>query len=97
MDDVLRRRVRAAAVAAWWTLLAAAAFVTLQWLLFLGITHAQPAFVLTFWGPGATWEHVRSTWFESLLLAKLTLWPIAIAAAWLTLWARQLGRPSGGA
>jgi hypothetical protein len=90
MSDTFQVRVRAAAAAAWWTFLIASAFLLLQWLLFLGITAAQPSWVVSFWGPGATWESIRTVWFQALLFVKLTLWPLLIAAAWLTLWGRQL-------
>jgi len=92
MDDTFQRRVHAAAVAAWWTVLIAAAFFLLQWIVYLGVMAAQPAFVLSFWPPGATWDNVRTTWFEVLVLLKVSLWPLLIAALWLTLWARQLRR-----
>lgn len=90
MDDAFRARVRAAAAAAWRTLLIAAAFLMVQWLLYLLIVSAKPGWALAFWGPDATWDGVRAVWFNALLVVKLTLWPLAIAALWLTLWAGQL-------
>ena len=90
--DMLPGRVRAAAIAAWWTLLVAAAFVTFQWLVYLAAVSVKPAFVLSLWGPGATWDDVRTLWFQALALLKLSLWPLALVAVWLTLWARQLRR-----
>lgn len=94
MDDSFPIRVRAAAIAAWWTVLIAAAFLTLQWIAYLGIMATQPSWVVAFWGPGATWESIRTVWFEALLVAKLTLWPLVLAALWLTLWARRLRVPA---
>jgi hypothetical protein len=90
VENTFRARVRAAAVAAWWTLLIAAAFLTLQWLGYLLVMQAKPPWVLSLWGPGATWDTVAPVWFHGLFLAKLALWPLAIAALWLTLWARSL-------
>ena len=34
-------------------------------------------------------------WFQALLYMKISLWPLALAALWLTLWARRL-RPGAG-
>lgn len=90
MDETFRSRVHAAAVAAWWTFLIAAAFFGLQWILYLVVTAMQPPWVVSFWGPGATWDSVRTGWFAALVFLKLTLWPLVIAALWLTLWARRL-------
>jgi hypothetical protein len=90
MDDTFQIRVRAAAVAAWWTLLIAAVFFAFQWIAYLVVTAAQPAWVMSFWGPGATWESIRTVWFQALVLVKVTLWPLVLAALWLTLWAKQL-------
>lgn len=86
------RRVHGAAKAAWWTFVAAAAFVTVQWLGYLLLMSVKPAWVLVVLGPASTWDTVQSVWFSSLLVLKVTLWPVALAALWLTLWARQLRR-----
>lgn len=90
MDNAFRAKVRAAAVAAWWTFLAAVAFLIIQWLGYLLAVSTKPGWMLSFWGPGATWEGIGPVWFHALLILKISLWPIAIAAVWLTLWARQL-------
>ena len=95
MDSTFRAKVRAAAVAAWWTLLVAVAFVIIQWLGYLLTLHAKPAWYLSLCGPGTTWESLAPVWFNALVLLKMTLWPIAIAAVWLTLWARHLGKQAG--
>jgi hypothetical protein len=87
MDNTFRARVRAAA---WWTLLIAAAFFIVQWLGYLAAIHTRPAWILSLWAPGATWETIGPVWFDALVPMKVSLWPIAIAAVWLTLWARQL-------
>jgi hypothetical protein len=90
MDNAFRAKVRAAAVAAWWTFLIAVAFVIVQWLGYLLALQLRPAWFLSLCGPGVTWESLQTTWFNALVLVKLGLWPIAIAALWLTLWARSL-------
>lgn len=92
MDDSFHGKVHAAAVAAWWTLVIAAAFLTLQWCAHLAIMAARPAWVVSLWGPGETWESIRTIWFQALIFLKVTLWPLVLAAVWLTLWARQLRR-----
>ena len=97
MVDVFQTRVRAAAIAGWWTLLIAAAFVTVQWLGYLAIVSAKPAWVQPFFGPEATWESIRTLWLYALGFLKLSLWPLAVVALWLTLWARQLGKREHGA
>jgi len=90
VEHAFRERVRAAAAAAWWTLLIGAAFFFVQWLGYLLVVSAKPAWALFTWGPGATWDNVRTDWFHALAFLKLSLWPLALAALWLTLWARQL-------
>jgi hypothetical protein len=90
MSDTFQVRVHAAAAAAWWTFLIASAFVVLQWLLYLGVMAARPPWVVSFWGPGANWESIGTLWFQALLFVKLSLWPLVLAAVWLTLWAKQL-------
>jgi hypothetical protein len=98
MDDTFQARVHAAAAAAWWTFLIASAFLALQWIAYLAVMAAQPAWVVSFWwGPGATWDHIRTGWFQALVFLKLTLWPLALAALWLTLWATQLRKRARGA
>lgn len=97
MDDTFYTRVHSAAVAAWWTLLIAAAFFMIQWLVYLRVTATQPAWAMSFWGPGATWESIGAVWFQALVLLKLSLWLLVLAALWLTLWAKQLRRSVGAA
>jgi len=90
MDETFESRVRAAAVAAWWALLIAIAFFTVQWLAYLLVMSAKPEWATPFWGPGATWESIRTVWFGALVFLKLTLWLVVLGAVWLTLWAKQL-------
>lgn len=97
MDNVFQIRVQSAAVAAWWTVFIAAVFFALQWMLYLGVMATQPAWVVSFWGPGATWESIRTIWFQALVFVKLTLWLLALVALWLTLWSKQLRKRARGA
>lgn len=90
MDDAFRVKVRAAAAAAWWTLLVAAALLLIQWGIYLLITGWRPQWALAFWGPGATWERVQTIWFDALVWAKVTMWPLLLGAIWLTFWERRL-------
>ena len=90
MNDIFERRVQAAAVAAWWTLLFAAVFLSLQWVIYLLVMSAQPAWLLTLWGPDIAWHTVQRVWFWGVAIFKLCLWFLALLALWLTLWARQL-------
>ena len=90
MNDAFEKKVRAAAVAGWWTLLIAVLFVTLQWLIYLAIMSARPAWLMTLWGPDVTWPFIQNVVFWMVAVFKLCLWVMAAAVVWLTLWARQL-------
>jgi hypothetical protein len=96
MDTTFEMRVRTAATAGWWTLLIGAAFLTLQWILFLLVMSARPAWILSLWGGGLDWENVRNVWFWGAAVFKLCLWLLALAVVWLTLWARQLRKNPAG-
>lgn len=95
MNDNLGTKMRCAAVAGWWTLLIATAIFLFQWILYLILVPAQPAWLLTLWGPGATWELVRTVWFWFLAGYKVCLYLVAFLLVWLTLWARQLRKGAG--
>ncbi len=90
MNDVFEQRVRAAAVAGWWTLLIAVGFITLQWVIYLAVMSARPAWLLSMWGPGFDWDFVRIVWFWAIAVLKFSVWLLALLVIWLTLWARQL-------
>jgi len=61
MNDIFEKRVRAATVAGWWTLLIAVGFITLQWLIYLAVMSARPAWFLTMWGPETDWATMKRT------------------------------------
>ena len=90
MKDVFQQRVRAAAVAGWWTLLIAVGFITLQWVIYLAVMSARPAWLLSMWGPGVDRPFVRIVWFWAIAVLKFSVWLLALLVVWLTLWARQL-------
>jgi hypothetical protein len=95
MSDNFEIKIRSAAVAGWWTLLIAVGIFLIQWIICLLVVPAQTAWVLTLWGPGATWHEVRSVWFWFLVGFKVFLLLLAFVLVWLTLWARQLRKRTG--
>ena len=95
MNNNFETGVRAAAVAGWWTLLIAVGIFLIQWIMYLLVLPAQPAWVLTLWGPGATWHEVRIVWFWFLAGFKVVLLLVAFFLMWLMLWARQLRKRAG--
>ena len=90
MNDTFEQRVRAAAVAAWWVVLVAVAFLLVQWIAYLVVMNARPAWVLSIWGPNLDWAFVQNVWFWMAATFKMCIWVLTLAALWLTLWARQL-------
>ena len=96
MDNNCAKCVRAAAVAGWWTLLIAAIFVTVQWLAYLMIMRAKPAWVLGLWGPDVTWQTVQTVALWLVGVFKLCLWLLALLVIWATIWAHKLRRCNGG-
>ncbi len=95
MNDDLERRVRSAGIAGWWTLLIAAAVLLLQWLAYLVIVSSRPAWVLSLWGSGTTWPELQQLWLLATVVAKLSLFILALPCLWLTLWARELRKSRG--
>jgi hypothetical protein len=95
MNDKFETRLHSATVAGWWTLLIAAAIFLLQWVMYLLVVPAQPAWILTLWGSGATWQEVAAFWFWFLAGFKMFLLLVAIILVWLTLWARHLRKGTG--
>ncbi len=95
MNNVFEKRVRAAAVAGWWVLLVAAGFLVLQWIIYLVVMSARPAWLLSLWGPDVSWSFVQNVWFWAAAIFKLCLWLLALVVLWLTLWAWQLRKQVG--
>ena len=96
MNDIFEKRVRAAAIAGWWTVLIAVGFITLVWIIYLVVMSARPTWFLWMWGPDTDWAFVRIVWFWAIVFLKFVLWLMALAAIWLTLWARQLRKQADG-
>ena len=96
MNDVFEKKVRAAAVAGWWVVLIALAFVVLQWIVYLAVMNARPAWLLSMWGPNIDWTFAQMVWFWGIAIMKFVLWLVVLIALWLTLWARQLRKHSVG-
>ena len=88
-------RLQCAVVAGRWTLLIALGFFLLQWVMYLVVMSAQPSWVLTFWGPGADWQEVRTLWFWFLAGYKVVFAVVAFVLLWLTLYLRQLRKTTG--
>ena len=80
----------------WWTVLITIAFVVLLWIIYLAVMHTRPAWVLAMWGPNLDWAFVQMVWFWAIAVLKFLVWLMALVALWLTLWARQLRRQTGG-
>ena len=95
MNDVFEKRVRAAAVTGWWVVLIFWGFLFLQWFGYLVIMHARPEWMLSWCGPDITWPFVENAWFWAVVVLKLCMWLMVLAALWLTLWARQLRKCAG--
>lgn len=95
MNGNFETKIRCLAVAGWWTLLIATAIFLIQWIIYLLVVPAQPAWVLTLWGPGATWQTVPTIWFWFLAGFKAFLLLVAFFLVWLTFWAKQLRKRAG--
>jgi hypothetical protein len=95
MNDNFEKKVCSAGVAGWWTLLVVAAFLLLQWVLYLLIMSSRPAWLLSLWGPGVNWQYVQNFWFLALVFLKVSMLVLALVSLWLTLWARQLRKGAG--
>jgi len=97
MNDVFQVRVRTAAVAGWWTLLIGLVFISVQWMAYLAAMAHRPAWLLSVWGPEASWPLIQSVWFWAIVGLKACLLLAALPVVWLTLWARQLRKRAGAA
>ena len=52
--------------------------------------NARPEWIRALWGLDVTWAFVQNVWFLVIVVFKFCVWLMALAALWLTLWARQL-------
>ncbi len=90
MSDTFDKKVSAAACATWCVVLIVLAFIVLQWLVYLAVIHARPAWFLAMWGPKVDWPFVQMVWFWVIAGLKFVVWLLVLIALWLTLWARKL-------
>jgi hypothetical protein len=90
MNNEFVQRVRSAAIAAWWTVLIAALLVTLQWVAYMVILSAKPAWFLALCGPDIAWSTVQTILINAIATMKICMWVLALLAVWLTLWSRRL-------
>ncbi len=90
MNDDFQTRVKAAAIAAWWVVLIATGLLIVSWVAYVVIISFQPPWLLSMWGPDLSWAYVQNVWFWAIVTFKMVVWLMALAALWLTLWARQL-------
>jgi uncharacterized membrane protein YhaH (DUF805 family) len=95
MNEIFEKRVKAAAVAGWWTVLITVAFITLQWIIYVIVMSARPAWLLSMWGPDVDWAFVQRVWFWAIAILKFILWLMILVVIWLTLWARRLRKADG--
>ncbi|MEN6450433.1 MAG: hypothetical protein ABFC96_08080 [Thermoguttaceae bacterium] len=95
MNNLFHKRVKSAAVAAWWVVLIAVVFILVQWIAYLVVMHARPAWLLSLWGPNIDWPFVQSVWFWMVAVFKLCIWLLALTALWLSFWACGLKRHEG--
>jgi hypothetical protein len=97
MNDVFQQRVRAAATAGWWTVLVGVSFLASVWIVFLVLMSARPSWLLWLFSSGVSWDYVQNVGFWVVSIFKMCIWLMARAVVWLTLWAKQLEKWSGGA
>ena len=95
MHDPFERKVTAAAVAAWWTVLWAMVFLAVSWFVFVDVLPIMGRRLLFLWGEGISLEEIRRVSLWIFAVFKLCVWLMALAALWLTLWARRLRRQAG--
>jgi hypothetical protein len=74
----------------------AGAHEVVQWVAYLCFMSWRPGWAHWLWGPGITWEYLAHVWWVGTAVLKVTLVILAIPCLWLTLWARQLRKASGG-
>ncbi len=89
----LADRVGAAARAAWMTALIGFIWMLVAYLLWLGLMHFQPAWLIVLWGGGdLTWGRVQEITLRFFGVFKLMLIGVLFGAVWLGLWGRRLRR-----
>ncbi len=95
MNDAFSERVRSAAVAGWWTIVIGLVWMGVAWVMYLGLLHAKPDWLITLWGGELMWDQVQSIMLSFLAVFKLMLWAAVLVTIWATLWSRRLRRAAG--
>ncbi len=88
MSEELRQIIHSAAVAGWWTVLLGAIWLTVAWLIWMGILKAKPSWLITLWGGNLEWKQVQQIMLTFMAVFKLILFVCILICIWLTLWAR---------
>jgi len=90
MSEPLEKRIRAAAGATWMLLLILVIWMTVTYVLWLGLVYTRMEWVRTLWGGDVTWSEMQwvTLWFFGAF--KLGLFAVLAVAIWLTLFARRL-------
>lgn len=92
MNDAFAIRVRAAATALWWTVLIAVLWVMAMWLLWMGLLHSRPDFVIWAMGGSVTGDQVHWVMIVAIMVARFFVLILILTAIWLSFWARRLRR-----
>jgi hypothetical protein len=97
MNDPFEKRVRAAAAGLWWTIVLTVVALWLQWWLFRRTsTNPQWFHVWVVDKSGLSFQEMRAIWLWMLIGLKSFVWLAIFIATWLTLWARQMRKQTGG-
>jgi hypothetical protein len=92
MDTRLEDKLRAAVSAGWRVLLVEVAFLTLVWLVYLGVMRTHSAAVLVLWGPEVSRTTVAGISLAAIALFKVALWLQAGLLLWAWMWASRLSK-----
>ena len=86
MNEELRQIIRAAAVGGCWTVLIGAIWLSISWLIWMGILKSKPDWLIKLWGGNITWDQVQSLTIVFMAVAKMILWVCILATIWLMVW-----------
>jgi len=90
MEATFEDKLRAAVSAGWRALVVEAVFLTVVWLVFLGMAESQSSFWLALWGPNATWEMATRISLWAFAFFKVVVWLQAGMLFWAWMWSRAL-------
>lgn len=91
-EDAFQKRLRAATVAGWWTMLVAVIFNIVQWSLFMCVLYTKPDWVLSVFGPHASWEFIQHMLMWFIGAFKLATWIMLMIVICSTIFSRQLSK-----